>query len=473
MFGSKKRNGQDVDHEEDDELSDKTRQQYLTIMQYLVEHELLEALSALERETSVTWREGSLKVASVLESSLDMFAKYSDKQSQDADAAQNDELMQLESGICCTSQSSEGPSEAFSTNVIAVSWVPGPSGDQLFGLVATADRRVRYLSPEGATLAEFADFKSPVLSLDTAPVEAAADCQSIEIVATTMGGEVLLLQLMRPPASDGGYPSSTMHSSGVAELQLVEQYKNHAKQATLGRFSPLLQNTALSKHFVTVSRDHKANLYTRCGSGHAKRFSLAGTVELGGEVTSCCWASSQIFALSARDSHQLHYWNVNGGGDGKLKEHMKTSLNVNNDVVCSFAVLALTISEDRKLIAACTDKSRVIVLKTFTGTQLRNLYGATVDEYDVPSVCFSLDRSFLYTTSSLSSRSVEKRKEQAEEFGEDVTDMCGEIAVFEVRTGRLALRLACHEKPVRCMSHHPHTEAIITGSFDKHVKYWT
>jgi len=172
--------------------------------------------------------------------------------------------------------------------------------------------------------------------------------------------------------------------------------------------------------------------------------------------------------LAARDDRYLRYYDV----DGVTGERLKTNLNALGDSVASFTVLAMAVSPDRRLIAACTDKSRVIVLRAFTDRQLRNLYGATIDEYDVPSVCFSLDQSFLYTTSSLPQTTRRRRYDGDEAEEAAASPMCGEVVVFEIRTGEAVLRLPCHEKAVRCMSRHPFSERLATGSFDRMVKYW-
>jgi len=148
---------------------------------------------------------------------------------------------------------------------------------------------------------------------------------------------------------------------------------------------------------------------------------------------------------------------------------MKANLNALGDSVVSFAVLALAVSPDRRLLAACTDKCRVIVMRTFTETQVRNLFGATIDEYDVPSICFSLDQSFIYATSSLPQRTV--RRDSGDEV--TVNDMCGEVVIFELRGGEPVLKLPCHRKPVRCMARHPLSEHLVTGSFDKTVRFWS
>jgi len=281
------------------------------------------------------------------------------------------------------------------------------------------------------------------------------------VLATAMGGEVLVLWLVRPSSQD---PDDTDGGEGAWALELGQRFKDHAKHATGGRFAPPAEEGQPSTHFVTVSRDHQANLYVRDAGDPVGAFSLAGSASFPGEVTCCCWASDRTFVL--------HYWDVDGGSDGAAAgphERLKTNLNALGDSVVSFAVLAMAISPDRELLVVCTDKSRVIVLQTFTGRQLRNLYGAVVDEYDTPSVCFSHDRSFLYVTSSVPMRG---RRSGDEEVDSEVAAMCGEVLIFEVRSGEVMLRLPCHRKPVRCLARHPHTEALVTGSFDRAVRYW-
>lgn len=458
-------------NEQPEDLDDKTRRQYLAIMQYLIDRELVETLSVFERETGLHYSEGCIPVAAVLETSLDMFASYS-KGMNTTEQTADEQLLNLEPGICCTAQSPVTPKQAMKTNVISVAWA-ALNEDEFVGLVATADRQIQVLGDNGTVLADFTSLTSPVLCLDASPssASAAALVPGQEVLATSMGGEVFVLHLRRPLSRDAS-ATADGDCAGWA-LELSQQFKDHAKHATAGRFAPTCDNDGLSLHFVTVSRDHKANVYSRSeneGAGCVAKFALSGTVRLGGEVTCCCWASASTFVLAARDDHHLHYWDVGEGPQGKPQQRLRTSLNARNDGVVSFAVLALAMSPDCQLIAACTDKSRVIVLKAFTSTQLRNLYGAVVDEYDVPSITFSLDRCFLYATSSLAAQALARQRDDGEKMAQAVE--CGKVAIFEVQSGQLVLQLQCHEKPVRCMQRHPHSEAIITGSFDKTVKYW-
>lgn len=458
-----------------EDLDDRTRFQYKALLQFLQEKELFETLSAFEHEIGFGYSEGEMATAGVLQASLDMFGQSyggigAGSRDQDpAGRAAEEALQQLVDGACCTGPCSEGagPTERFGGNVTAVAWA-ALSFDELVLVVATADRRIRLLGgPEGAqVLTDFRDLASPPLGLDVGAVvspEAPDSSCCQDILVTTMGGEVQLLKLRRPP------PSAFTASASSCSLESGQRFKDHQKQVTSGRFAPLQEGEVSSRHFVTVSRDHKANFYARPDA--SSDFCLTGTASFIGEATCCCWLDFSVCALAARDDHELHYWRVGGGNvvpsaPSNPKEELRVNLNALGDSVVSFTVLALAVSPDRSLVAACTDKSRVIVLEALTARQLRNLFGAIVNELDVPSVCFSLDGCFVYVSSSLPHPGREAEEEEPR------LGLCGQVAIFQVRDASLVLQLPCHEKAVRCFDRHPRRELLATGSFDKTVKYW-
>eukprot|EP00928_Gymnodinium_smaydae_P019063 TRINITY_DN17282_c0_g1_i1.p1 TRINITY_DN17282_c0_g1~~TRINITY_DN17282_c0_g1_i1.p1 ORF type:complete len:470 (-),score=67.51 TRINITY_DN17282_c0_g1_i1:82-1491(-) len=448
----------------DVEVDARTRRQYLAILQYLRSHELMETLCAMEAETGVSYEEGSLPQAALLEGCFDMFEGYagagadkSGKATESSLQCAEDTFVERETGVCCTGAAPIGDVDEglqLGANVTAVCWAPVRCSDMV-SVVASADRRIRVLdsseSGDGNVLCEYSGLPSPPLSVD-ASREVGTSADTL-ILVTMMGGEAFLLQLRRP--LDEGEKCWT--------LELVQQFKNHQKHSTAGKFSPPAKDGGASMHFLTISRDHQALVYSR--RENSTEFLLAASQRFASEVTSCCWVSPTTFALAVRDDHQLHYWDVASGAAGGASERSKVNLNALGDSVVSFAVLSLTCSSDGAFVAICTDKSRIIVMPVFSSTQIRNLYGATVDEYDVPTVRFSLDGTFLYATSSLPH--VQKAATER-----DVSAICGEIAIFELRTGELVLKLPCHTKPVRCLDRHPFKEALVTGSFDKTVRFW-
>ena len=227
---------------------------------------------------------------------------------------------------------------------------------------------------QGDVLVELAGLSSPPLGLAVCPASEAAvqAAGGQEILATTMGGEALLLWLSRP--ADGG-------EEGWA-LEVRQKLPGHTKHCTSGRFAPLREGASASAHFVTVSRDRQARLYARTSDKPGSEFKLAGTVQLQGEVTSCCWASAETFVLAARDDHNLRYYDVDAEG-GEPRERLKTNLNALGDNVVSFCVLALAMSPDGNFIAACTDKSRVILLRAFTGRRARSRRAPSAQKHAV------------------------------------------------------------------------------------------
>ncbi|CAE7685286.1 unnamed protein product [Symbiodinium pilosum] len=412
----------------------------------------------MEGETGVKYTDGDLPVASILQSSLDMFATASGAPAETEEdpelKAATEALEALRGGACVTQASTElGPSP-FAANVTAVCWA-ARSFEEALSIVATADRKLCLL--DGAkVLATFEDLASPPLSLDVAVAEEEG---AQEVLVTTMGGETLVLGLHPPGVAGGGYPAS--ETSGHWVFELRQRFKDHQKQVTSCCFAPA--SGRQSTYFMTISRDHTAHFYWRTGNSE---FSHLGSCSFVGEVTACCWLDGRTAVLAARNDHELHYLEMPSLGEAaEVKEAQRTNLNALGDSVVSFAVLALTASPDGTRVAACTDRSRVILLQARSARQLRNFYGAAVGEYDMPSVAFSLDGCFLYVSSSL--------PQPARQEENEVKALCGQLAVFEVRSGQMVLQLPCHEKAVRCFHRHPYSEMLVTGSFDKTVKFWS
>jgi len=288
--------------------------------------------------------------------------------------------------------------------------------------------------------------------LDAAPATTSPGGVEVhDVLACQMGGEVATVRLTRPK------------DDGAWSLEVVQQFKDHTKHVSSGRFAPPAEKGGASQHFITVSRDHCLNIYRRDPSG---AWALVGTARMQGEVTCCCWVSNRTFVFAAREDPCVHYWDVDGSASGTPCERMKANMNALGDSVVSFAVLAIAVSPDRQLIAVNTDKSRVIVMRAFSDKQVRNLYGAITEEYDMPSVAFSADQTYLYATTSL------PMTDTIKERGLDDKAMCGQLVVFELKSGQAVLKLPCHTKPVRTMSRHPFSDALVTGSFDKTVKFW-
>ncbi|CAK9096344.1 unnamed protein product, partial [Durusdinium trenchii] len=225
-----------------DELDERTRYQLKAILQFLQEKELIESLVALESETGVKYVDGDLPVAGLLQSSLDMFGRSGASSGaaaelEDADAKAAEEALQaLAAGVCCTGAApgaADAALAALGANVTAVKWAPRAERGVL---VATADRTLRLVTPQGVV--EYKDLSSPPLALDVF---------ERQVLVTTMGGEAQLLQLC-----GSGYPDAEQFT-----FQHLQSFKDHQKQVTSGRFAED------GEHFATISRDHSAKVYRR------------------------------------------------------------------------------------------------------------------------------------------------------------------------------------------------------------------
>ena len=122
-----------------------------------------------------------------------------------------------------------------------------------------------------------------------------------------------------------------------------------------------------------------------------------------------------------------------------------------------------------QFLLVATDKSRIIMFAANSGHQLRNFYGAVNDLYDdaLFNVCqlkllirgrrytqcrvaWSPNNSYVYCTS------------------QDHT-----VCVWEVATQRLVHRLKGHTKTLRDIDVVPSSGALVTGSFDRSLRFWS
>lgn len=391
------------------------------------------------------------------------------------------------------------------TNVTCVAFVPTKPSHLAACLVGSVDKKLRVLAlPEGRGEAETGLvletlLESPPLSLDVSelgpagaepvvageegPEAATERPREIRAVVTCMGGEAHVLEVvLAAPGTQG--------AGLVAELHPTQRFQNHTKHATVGRLAPG------ARRFCTVSRDHRACLYaepvptgadevpfappvraagsnlygtafpasgssrTSAGSSGVERpfAPLGPALVFLGEVTTCAWLSAAVVALAVRNDNYLHLVDT---ATRPAKVARRMNMNALGDDVVSFAVLDLCASRDGELLLACTDNARVILFEVATGQQLRNFYGASVDEYDLPTVIFSLDETFVYATSTRSSAAAAASE-----------GPCGEVVVWAVQTGAQVLTLPAHQKGVRCLSRHPYAEALVSGSFDKTVSFF-
>merc|ERR1712008_51769 len=96
--------------------------------------------------------------------------------------------------------------------------------------------------------------------------------------------------------------------------------------------------------------------------------------------TLCCYVrgTSYLSYFDLKDGYKQSKMSLNGGaaGTGCFDEHV------------SFAVLSLLPSPNGEYLAAATDASRNIIMKTGTNRIVRNLYGHKNDSFSIPKIAW-------------------------------------------------------------------------------------
>jgi WD40 repeat protein len=113
----------------------------------------------------------------------------------------------------------------------------------------------------------------------------------------------------------------------------------------------------------------------------------------------------------------------------------------------SFAVMDIAVKG--KYLALATDASRNIILED-GGNQVRSLYGHQNDGFSQPKLGFSNNGQYI--------------------LGNTQED--SSICVWDIASATIVKRLEGHGQPVRALYSSPHSETLVTTSFDKTTKIW-
>eukprot|EP00741_Cyanophora_paradoxa_P009522 tig00001501_g9222.t1 len=223
----------------------------------------------------------------------------------------------------------------------------------------------------------------------------------------------------------------------VGERSIVQTLAAGTKYAVRARWAPD------ASFFCIASYDKHLRVYRAAGdgAGYAMVAELAfvGTVEAV-EVL----PGTHTLVAACRDSNFLEYIDLDAGA-----VRSKVNMNINGDNVVSFTAMDLAASPNEKYLSVSTDKSRIIVFRTGTGEQVRNLYGASNDAFAQPRHAWHPSGHYVHGT------------------GQD-----NAIHVWDLRTSRSLSRLAGHTGVVRDVHFHPREELLASCSFDKTVRLW-
>jgi len=162
--------------------------------------------------------------------------------------------------------------------------------------------------------------------------------------------------------------------------------------------------------------------------------------------TLCCYVrgTSYLSYFNLKDGYKQTKMSLNGGSAGTecFDEHV------------SFAVLSLLPSPNGEYLAAATDSSRNIIMKTGTEQIVRNMYGHKNDGYSNPKIAWSSNGQYLY--------------------GNSQDENC--IFVWDIASSSIVKKLdgsdGGHTSFVRDIYSSCNTDTVASVSFDKSAKIW-
>jgi WD40 repeat protein len=273
-----------------------------------------------------------------------------------------------------------------------------------------------------------------------------------EMFVKQLPGPVLFIDCQPPWIVCGMMDGSHMigHlNANTAELSTTEG-KYHSKYVIGVRFSPA------ATYMATASYDKSVNVFRKrsdwvCddnseSSNPTEAFEKFKTMQFQETPESIVFASEHELIVGLRGLPHLLYIDL------LTFTQRNVSLNEHDwDLHVSFAPLALSVSPCAKYLLVATDKHMHLVLKLGTNRRLRILTGHSSGDYGKPSLAWDASGSYIYSNSEEENM----------------------VVVYSVGTQRIERRLTGHTSIVRALSAHP-TEAgvLVTGSYDKSVKFW-
>jgi WD40 repeat protein len=300
-------------------------------------------------------------------------------------------------------------------------------------------------------MACFAKAKSPVTSVRPRPSK---ESSVAAVLVATMDGQAQLARLEKSSVADSSTLEIILSDAGIAK---------HEKLISCAAWSPC------GNYFATASRDQSLHIYAFQIQNDASFTSdLIRSIKCSGSPEAIefieCYGCLCL-AVAVRDDHCLQYICVARNGPQArldLGAAQRVNMNAKGDAFVSFAVLALAAAPcNMSMIAACTDKSRVIIFRAGSPQQYRNLYGHSSGEYANPVLAWDPSGRFLATNSEV--------------------DLA--IHVWHVPTGDHVLRLEGHRQSIRDLyfydstrkeneGDNAHIGALVSASFDKTLRVW-
>lgn len=226
---------------------------------------------------------------------------------------------------------------------------------------------------------------------------------------------------------------------GGLEIQPLQVSVKHAKYVKSMTWSPTGQPilaTASADGTIALSKIQQGKMETMT------------TLHLPGPVETLCFSEDgkllfcytrgtpYLSSFNLEKNYEQTKINLNGGGGGGFVDHV------------SFAVMDMAVRG--KYLALATDTSRNIIFHLDENRQVRNLYGHTNDGYSQPKLGFSQNGQYILGNT------------------QDDASVC----VWDIASTTIVKRLVGHGQPVRALYSSPHSDTLVTTSFDKKIMIW-
>ncbi|KND00990.1 uncharacterized protein SPPG_04086 [Spizellomyces punctatus DAOM BR117] len=244
------------------------------------------------------------------------------------------------------------------------------------------------------------------------------------------------------------------HIVDIRTGQSVQSWKDHSKYVVRAQFS----RCDGGKWLVTASYDRTVNLYRRTSNDdETPRYEKLHSIAFRGAVESICFLPPPVTAgepatptlvVGSRDDNYLHYIDLDPSRAFPDRQH---NMNANGDDWISFTPMDIAPSPSGRHIAVYTDSKagRLIIFRSRSTVQARNLWGTVADGFSQPRCCWDSSGRYLFATS-------DDRK----------------ICVFDVVSGQIMRKLEGHTDVIRGISFDADAERLISCSFDKTVRVW-
>ncbi|KAI8824040.1 WD40-repeat-containing domain protein [Fimicolochytrium jonesii] len=238
------------------------------------------------------------------------------------------------------------------------------------------------------------------------------------------------------------------HVADLTTEAVAQSFSDHAKYVVRALFSPD------GAWFATGSYDRSVSIYKRTTDAGVipPKFEKVHTAAFPGAVESLCFLPTATdpptLVIGSRDSNYLNYLTLDPSRAYPTTRH---NMNANGDDWISFTAMDLRPSPTGHHLACYTDSKagRIIIFRTHSTIQARNLWGVVADGFSQPRCCWDSSGRLVFATSD---------------------DM--KVYVFDVPSGQVVKRLEGHTGVVRGLGYDGERQQLVSCSFDRTVRVW-